>query len=264
MHINAWIISLNPQSDVVQSLLATLREQQIEAAIFPAVDGRKAMPVLQGDEKLDQARALVNRKAPLTSSEVGCYLSHYRLIRHAWEQGLSHVCIFEDDVVAEPGLGDLLRSIVTLDDDADLVRLMSLKIRKRKVVQPLAAGYTLVRPVRGALGTQGYVLNRSGMRKILEFGADISMPIDKLYDSFFLFDLHCFSVEPHAIYELANPSTVVKTGGNLDRRLWIALQWHLNKLHRSLRRKLHYLANRDAFSPATKPKGSQGKSKRIR
>lgn len=264
MNLNAWIIALNPENPVALELQRTLREQGIATEIRPAVDGRKEMPPLQGREQLSQQKALIYRRAPLTSAEVGCYLSHHRLIKEAYDQGLSHICLFEDDVVAEPGLGDLLRAIVKLDDSAHLVRLMSLKIRKRKVVQPLPAGYTLVRPLRGAVGTQGYVVNRIGMKKILDFGATIHMPIDKLYDNFFLYDLNCFSVEPHAIYEIVRPTSVKKATSPTGKNLKIALLWQANKLVRSIKRRLHFLAHYKSYHPASKPTRPVGRSERIR
>lgn len=141
---------------------------------------------------------------------------------------------------------------------------MALKIRKRKPLQKLSAGYTLTRTERGALGCQGYVLNRIGMKKMMDASATIHMPIDKVVDSFFLYDLHCFGIEPHAIYEQLHQSSIKKNGGNLDRRPWVNLMWHLNKLYRSVRRRLHYLKHYAAYYPTPKPEGMQGKSQRIR
>lgn len=264
MNVNAWIIALNPENPVALELQRTLREQGIDATVRDAVDGRKEMPQLQGREQLSQRKAMVYRRAELTTAEVGCYLSHYRLIREAYKTGLSHICIFEDDVVAEPGIGDLIRDITHLDEKAHLVRLMSLKICKRKIVQQLASGYTLVRPMRGALGGQGYVLNRTGMKKILDFGATIYMPIDKLYDSFFLFGLNCFSVEPHAVYELVRPTSVKKAFNSLDDKPLAMLRWRISKLLRSAKRRIHYWRHVLDFTPASKPEKNLGKSQRIR
>lgn len=264
MSINAWIIALNPENPVARELCDTLAQQGIAAQIRQAVDGRAGMPPLLGREQLSQHKALIYRRAELTSAEVGCYLSHYRLIQEAYEQGLSHICIFEDDVVAEAGLGDLLREIVKLDDTAHLVRLMSLKIRKRKVIQDLTNGYTLTRPLRGALGTQGYVVNRTGMKKILDFGACIYLPIDKLYDNFFLYDLNCFSIEPHAIYELVRSTTVKKAKIKTKKNITFQLLWQSQKITRSIRRRIYMLKNYSAFHPAEKPINNPGKSIRIR
>lgn len=264
MSLKAWIIALNPENPVALELQRTLQEQGIDASIRQGVDGRQQMPTLQGQEQLSQRKAMIYRRAELTTAEVGCYLSHYRLIHEAYHGGLSHVCLFEDDVVAEPGLGALLQSIVQLDDGKHLVRLMSLKIRKRKVLDALAGGFTLVRPLRGALGTQGYVLNRTGMKKVLEFGATISMPIDKLYDSFFLFGLNCYSVEPHAVYEIVRPTSVKKTTSNSQTSAGFTALWQLNKLHRSLMRRFDHLANWNEYHPAQRPKDVPGKSGRLR
>lgn len=264
MNITAWIIALNPDNPVALELQSTLRAQGIDASIRQAVDGRQQMPVLQGDERLSPHQTLLYRQAPLTSAELGCYLSHFRLIREAYDAGLSHLCLFEDDVVAEPGIGDLLRDIVTLDDDTHLVRLMSLKIHKRKVIRPMVGGYTLVRPLRGALGTQGYVVNRTGMKKILDFGATIYLPIDKLYDAFYLYDLKCFSVEPHAVYEITRPTSVKKARKLETPGLSIRLMSALNKLGRSIRRRQYYFMHRNEFFPAQKPTHTVGKTKRIK
>lgn len=264
MPIKAWIISLNPNVETVQTFQKTLRDAGIDAQIFPAVDGRREMPKLESREQVSQTKALIYRKAPLTTSEIGCYLSHLRAIKQAYSEGHSHACIFEDDVVAEPGLGDVIKDIVHLDESFHLVRLMTLKIRKRKLLQRLPSGYTLTRPERGALGCQGYVLNRTGMKKMIDASTVIHMPIDKVVDSFFLYDLHCFSVEPHAIYEQMHDSSIIKTAGKLDKRFWVKAAWHINKLHRSIRRRLHYLKHYRAYYPTAKPEGKQGKSRRIR
>jgi glycosyl transferase family 25 len=264
MPIQARIITLNSQNPVALELLEHLSKEGIEAQLSPAVDGRAGYPELLNGETIGQQQSLLNRKSELTASEVGCYLSHYRLIKYAFDQQLSHICIFEDDVVAEPGLGEVIRRVCELDDQAHMVRLMSLKLRERKLVYSLTSQHQLVRPLRGALGTQGYVLNRQGMQRILSVGANICMPIDKLYDSFFLFDLHCYSVEPHVIYEIDDSSTVAKRYNELDKRLWVQLGWRLNKLNRSMRRKWHYLSHKSDFEPVSKPPTAIGKSKRLR
>lgn len=264
MPLKAWIIALNPDNPIALALQKTLLAEGFDAEISRAIDGRHAMPPLQPGEKLSQKLALVHRRAKLTSSEVGCYLSHYRLIKQAYENGLSHVALLEDDVVAEPGLGDAMRRILELDDTAHLVRLMALKIRKRKVVQALNDQFNLVRPIRGSLGTQGYIVNREGMARIVKSGARIFMPIDSFYDSFFVFDFNCYGIEPHAIYELGGPSNITKTKGGIDKRLSVTVGWRLYKLFRSVMRRWYNLRHRSELTPATKPTSTPGRSERLR
>lgn len=264
MSIPAWIITLNSTAPNVVSLKSSLEEQGFEVAFFDAVDGRKSTPTLEADESISQFKSLINRKAPLTNSEIGCYLSHYRLIKQAYQQGKEHVLIFEDDVIIEPGLFNLVNEITKLGENAHMVKLMALKIRKRKVLKTLSGDYQLVRPVRGSLGAQGYVLNREGMKRILDYGATLYMPIDKVYDSFFMFDLNSYNIEPHAIYETVHESSIKKTKGIIDNRAWVKASWRLNKLHRSILRKLDQLKHRDEYQGATKPSAPPGKSSRLR
>ena len=243
--------------------MGSLSDQGISSVLVQAVDGRHAMPALNPGESLHPERTLRYRRAPLTSSEVGCYLSHLRLIRKAFEQNAQNLFILEDDVRPEPGLAELVDQLEHLPPHMHLVRLMGLKLRKRRVLQSLTKDFDLVRPTRGALGTQGYVLNRQGMQKVLQAGGDIIYPIDKLYDSFFLYGLNCYSVEPHALEETAGASSVQKHY-NEQLPLRTHIGFHANKLHRSLRRRVNYLANYREFAQASKPLASIGKSARLR
>lgn len=262
--MKAFIISLSPDNETARNLQNALARDGVDAEIFPAVDGRFDFPQLLKGESINQHKALTNRKAELTKSEVGCYLSHLRAIKTAYNSGLQHVAIFEDDVIAEAHIGDVMGAIENLGEGAHLVRLMSLKLRKRKKIKTLTGTYLLTRPMRGGLGTQGYIANRRGMEIILKHGSEISMPIDKLYDSFFLYNLRCYNVEPHVIYEKTHLTTIKKTEGNISRNFEVILRWRLNKLYRSLRRHYYKFRHYSDFFPASTPQKDIGRSKRIR
>ena len=263
MQLKVWVISLDDQNPTARNLIEYLQQNKFDVALFPAVDGRGSVPILQESESLNQDRARASRRRDLTSSEIGCYLSHLRAIRKAYEQGFEHVALFEDDVIAEQDLASTLEEIVTLPPEVHMVRLMELKPTKRKEIKQLQNQHLLTRPLRGTLGTQGYVLNRRGMELVLDYGSDVSMPIDKLYDNFFMFGLHCYAVEPHVIHETPSSSNVSKAGSLLSSPLAI-LRWQLFKLHRSVRRRLYLLRHYSEMMPAEKCKTKPGKSERMR
>ncbi len=265
MTLKCWIISLTQDQAVVQTLKSALARQGISAGIYPAVDGRITMPALRVGEKIDQTLARCKRRATLTKSEVGCYLSHYRVIKDAYDQGAEHLCIFEDDVAAEEGIGDAIREITTLPPEYELVRLMSLRIRRRKVVCNLSCGLRLVRPLRGASGTQGYVINRRGMEKVIRKGGVMSKPIDKLYDHFWDIDLKCFSTEPHMVYEVGNESTIVKPKKrDLDKTPWVLVAWQAGKVVKSFKRYSYFIRHWREFIPAQLPEHKPGRTARMR
>ena len=265
--LHAWVISLTPHTKEAIELQKILKSEGIETTIKPAVDGRLAFPELKEGENLSQLKALLYRRHKLTTSEVGCYLSHYRLIKEAYEKGLKHICLFESDVVAEPGIGDVIRSIADLPDKYHFVRLMYLKKGRRTLLDAIDHTHRLVKFRRTAVGAQGYVLNREGMKRVIKSGRVVYQPIDGLYDSFFLTRVNTYCIEPHAIHEVIHESSIIKSSASKkDSRLWVILGWFFFKQYRSLLRKLYYIIHFSEFYPASKPKDniSVGKSPRLR
>jgi glycosyl transferase family 25 len=266
MKLACWIVSLNPDAENTRLLLSSLQVQGLDACVFAAVDGRRAMPALQGKERFNNALAMIRHGKTLTSSELGCYLSHFRAISSAYEQGYSHVCLIEDDVVIEPNFASVLNAVLA-KDGLDMVRFMALRLRPRKLLGDIAdTGNVLVRPKRGGVGAQAYVLNRDGMEKFLNYAQTIYEPVDKLFDHFWLYGLKVYCVEPHTVYESEHESSIVKVAGTsmAGPALWQRLVFHPVKLWFSLRRHAHLLSHRADYNPAVIPEGRSGQTKRMR
>lgn len=267
MSIPCWIISLNPESASASALSQALNGQGVPHAFFPAVDGRQGLPPLQGRERLDERLALLRHGKLLSGSQLGCYLAHYRALQKAWDEGLPQVCILEDDVGLEPAFAAVLDSLSRLPEEVEMTRLMALRIRKRKVLQPLPGceSHVLVRPERGWCGTQGYVINRRGMRKILDAGCRIYEPIDKFYDHFWEYDLRLYGVERHVIYEIEHPSSIQK---KVVKRpsvpLLLRLLAPLHKFGFSRSRHRYLKAHADEFQPASWAPERMGRTKRTK
>ncbi|WP_226704630.1 glycosyltransferase family 25 protein [Microbulbifer elongatus] len=269
MKLGCWVISLNEQDPQTQELLSSLKSHGLDPKLSPAVDGRKMMPSLQGDEFLDESEAKIRHKRSLTSSELGCYLSHYRTIKLAYDHGYDRACIMEDDVLLEPDFGTCLKKLLDLPDEYEMIRLMALKIRKRKIVAPLFEDrqhlHEIVRPERGWCGTQGYVLSRPGMKKILDFASNIYEPIDKLYDHFFEFDLRLFGIEPHLIYERICSSTISRTPKKLPKmRLHEKIKFQIYKAYRSHIRHSYLKKHAQEFYPCGLPETRTGNTIRMK
>ena len=260
-----FIISLNPEKSEARSLVDELKAEDIDVEFFSAVDGRQGIPVLKDGESIDQNKSINRHRAFLTSSEIGCYLSHYRLIKSAFEAGEKKICILEDDIGIEPGLGRVLQDVEALPENYEFVRLMGLKIGSRKVVHNLPGGAHLVRPLRGLQGTQGYVINRSGMRKVIRQGNNLGLPIDIFYDTFWETDLKCFAIEPHVIFEKDMGSSITKSHSlGIDRSFLTTLKWHFFKIVKSLRRLLYLYQFYSEFYPAQKPENKPGRTGRMK
>jgi glycosyl transferase family 25 len=269
MKLACWVISLNPDAENTVKLLGSLQQQGISASLFPAVDGRRAMPALKNGERFNHVLAMIRHRKQLTSGELGCYLSHFRAVRKAYDEGYTHLCVLEDDVVIEPDFARVLMALLP-NDNLDMVRFMALRLRPRKVIGDIAdTGHLLTRPKRGAVGTQSYVLNRTGMKKFLDYAQTIYEPVDKLFDHFWLYNLKVYGVEPHTVYELDHATTIAKSADPslLGPTLWMRLAYHPVKLWFSVRRHFHLLRHRDEYTPAVKSgksKAELGRTSRIR
>ncbi len=268
MKLGCWVISLDEQSEQTKALLASLRQQGVDASVFHGVDGRKGMPSLQGREKINKLQSILRHQQMLTSSQVGCYLSHYRVIQKGYDEGYDRICIMEDDVILENEFGDCLNRLVDLPEEYEMTRLMALKIRKRKIIKPLfddSDSHDLVRPERGWCGAQGYMLSRSGMKKILDNGYNLFEPIDKLYDHFWEFGLKLYGVEPHLLYEQREESNIQKTPPSKPYMgIVLKIGFHLYKGFRSLKRHAYLNRFRNEFYPTSKPKGRTGRTERMK
>lgn len=266
MKTSIAIITLNPASAQVQELSNFLSNQGLANEIIQGVDGRKSFPILEENEHVDRNETLKMRFGELTKSEVGCYLSHFRTIKKMYNSGIDRLCILEDDVLIEPNFSHVFNELKILPDEFEHVRLMGLKRHKRKDIFKIGTDHRLTRPVKGLCGTQGYILSRSGMKKILTRGHVIAAPIDKFYDHFWDIDLKSYCVEPHIIWErnIIKSSIVKSSTRKATRSLGKFVQWHINKLKRGLKRRAYILKYWNDFLPANKQIGEIGRTARIR
>lgn len=269
MAIPCWIISFEPPTPSARQLCMELDNQGVEYTVVPAVDGRRAPPELQDPEFLGIGKSLIRHQRLLSNAELGCYLSHYRMLKRAWEVGLERVCILEDDVGLEPCFGQVLSSMTSWGSEVEFVRLMGLKVRKRRTLFPVpdCESHRLVRPERGLCGTQGYVINRPGIRKVLDTACAIGEPIDKYFDHFWETGLRQYGVEPHTIFEREHPSSIQSQRRNMKRQslsMELRLVRLLDKLRRSLHRHFYLMMNAVEFYPASMPAERIGRTPRIK
>lgn len=266
MKVAYWLITLNPRSANARSIIDDLAKGGVRAEVFDAVDGRAGEPPLEDGESINTRRAYLFRKKLLTPTQVGCYLSHLRAVKKAYSDGYDRLCIMEDDIAIDDGFFDVLPEILSLDESYELVRLMGLRIRKRKILSGLVGGrFDLVRPVRGVAGTQGYVINRSGMEKLMNTAPNMYEPIDIVYDHSFIHKIRVFGVEPHVIHEIESDSSISRTDKAAPvTPLLYRLLYPFSKLYLSCSRTYYKLKNYKDFMPASYPASSIGRTKRMR
>jgi len=176
----------------------------IDAQVWNATDGAK----ISADEKsafYDEAANLRRFKRPLTSAEIGCYLSHKRLWSHIASLGLPAALVMEDDALVDDRLPGLLARIAH-EDVSDLF----LKLDGQRGSQ--SAGFDI-----GGIGfvserviaprTTGYIIGKNAAARLAQTGR-FFRPVDIDLKHHWEHEVPIFTATPPLISEHPEPSTI--------------------------------------------------------
>ena len=189
--IPSFVINLERNAERRGHMQAALDRLGVSAEFFSAVDGKKLRP----DElaAYDRAKALRFYGSDMTASEIGCYLSHYRLMQRVVAENIDVALIMEDDLIFEDSFPSVVRDLLAQPvRDWLIVRLNVTKTRvafpKNKgdegvKVATLADG-ELFRVNRHPLSAGAYLITRRGAEIMVEYGKTIFVPIDHMMDRF--------------------------------------------------------------------------------
>lgn len=123
--------------------------------------------------------------------ELGCYLSHYSLLKKIKDEP-GYSVIFEDDVKFEKGLHEKIEQII--QEDFDMVFLGNLQNARGAHVK-----HNIYKPPRGALwGTHALLFKNENVHKIIDTLTTMEMAIDNQYKK--RFDegrINAFVIQPN-------------------------------------------------------------------
>ena len=177
-----YLINMDKHSDRLQSFQTHFNASDLYESSFTRFPG------ILGD-KLD-IKSLVTTKAygEITTSEknkyrtkhyqltrggVGCYLSHIEVMKMIWNSDKNMGLIFEDDAVMDKTIkASLSEQLTKIPSDWDIL-LLGYFCNK-------CTYGTSYNKVNKFFGLHGYLVSRSGIRKILKY---CTPPIDRQIDS---------------------------------------------------------------------------------
>jgi len=187
-----FVINLARDTARREAMAAQLAAIGLTASFVPAVDGRL---LTAGDRAAyHRAKCLRVYGVEMLDSEIGCYLSHYRLYQRILRDDLPASLILEDDARLDPATPAILRALLGVAEPAwTVVRLESMRGRLLRPpssrfvgirVADLPDGAGLYRLRTHVLGLGAYLIRPAGARRMLEYGARIFSPIDQTMDRF--------------------------------------------------------------------------------
>ncbi|MCH9852724.1 MAG: glycosyltransferase family 25 protein [Alphaproteobacteria bacterium] len=183
----------------------------IDVEFFIASDGRnlnaeeqelyqklKKMPDNATRYHRHQQKAATFRP-PLQAGEIGCYLSHYRLLQKIVTQNIEYAVILEDDIILQDDWYDVVKMLTDSYYDWEIVRLYGIVERRFDALESLGTDYQLVKLNDTAYGTQAYMVTQQGAKKLLNLLRFICMPVDVTMDYYWQEDIAFYAVQPYPI-----------------------------------------------------------------
>jgi glycosyl transferase family 25 len=235
-----YIINLERSPHRRRTMSEQFVKQSLPHFFFTAIDGQTLD--LENCSNYEGALRRARFGYDLLPNEVGCYLSHVGGVQKAWDEGLDRVTIMEDDVELHDDFAAVYEACVALPENIEMIRFSGLRERPFIEIQKLVGDYKLTRPKHGLCGAQAYMLNRTGMRKLLDYGEQIVMQYDIMIDRFYDSGLKIFSVQPLPI--VVDESVESDIGSRPDhwredKNRVLRARLKARKLRDSIKRKLH-------------------------
>lgn len=173
-----FVISLPGSAARQQAITAQLGRQGLAFSWLEGVNGRSldesAVRRLYSAERAEREGG-----RQLSRGEIGCALSHLKIYQTMLDEALDLVLVLEDDAALSENFAEELKQVCAAVDwnDNELVLLSHIHKYTDWGALRIAPGLRLVRPVTAYNGN-GYLLTRSGARKLLAALRPLHQPAD--------------------------------------------------------------------------------------
>lgn len=208
-----FVISLPDQHVRRTQMTQKLASLGAPFAFFDAVDGREIDASAHAIYDEVKRRRYFGRD--LTGGEIGCLLSHKRVLQQIVAEELDIAIVLEDDALMRADFPSVVRSLESSDYPWELVRFLGSekvsRLRQRNLAT-LRSPYRLTRLSTTPGGAHAYLIRQSGAAKLLRCLDRCAYPIDTLMGRGWETGLEVLTVQPGlAITEPNLPSTIGDT-----------------------------------------------------
>ncbi len=184
------------------------------------------------------------QRRPFQPGEIGCTLSHWRLIEAIRARGLPHALILEDDVDFAPDFADVVAALPDLLRRFDLVKLEGMAWQGRYAQRRIGAlgARDLLLPRYPAVGAAAYAINARAAEKLGAVIVPIVEPVDHTITDYALHDLRFAEIFPHPAWQeegvTANARERLEAAKTKPTPLW-RLRRRGHKIARAVRQRLY-------------------------
>jgi GR25 family glycosyltransferase involved in LPS biosynthesis len=208
-----YVIHMTKNNERLENIYKQQEQLNSSIEIFNAIVG-KDIPNPKDLSKYDERLVNLNE----SPGEVGCYLSHFMLMKHIMEtSNTKYSVIFEDDFYIPPPTtnNDIEKIIQTLDDDKRNFDMIFLGT---------CCGYTgeeyknNIREIKNlnqdavVMCAHGYIVNNASINKICNLILNIDEAIDQKYNNIIKSgDIKAYLIVPHIVNQYSGDGKMKST-----------------------------------------------------
>jgi glycosyl transferase, family 25 len=192
-----YIINLERSIARRDAMACQLHGLDLTFTFIKAVDGHALEPTALPDYNMKKRRWYFDQD--LTPSQLGCYLSHLRLMEKIAMERPTYAVILEDDVDIDDAFVDVLHAIGQLPATWDMIRLAGLRERRAQPLHQLTPQHTVARLLNTANGAHAYALTPRGASKLVAVARPIVRPIDIMMDRYWYNGIDILAVQPYVV-----------------------------------------------------------------
>lgn len=192
--MRAWVINLDRSPQRLDRISQQLQAQDLPWRRVPAVDAR----ALTAEEaaQLDDTAFRQRHGMPPLAGELGCYLSHVKVMRAFLATDDAFAVVLEDDVLLHPSLPAVLQGLARHPTRWDVVKLSAVHRGTPVPYLEVAPGHQLAVMLSRCTGSSAYILNRRAAQAYLEGLLPMQVPYDHVFDQGWRFGLKFRLVTP--------------------------------------------------------------------
>jgi glycosyl transferase family 25 len=235
--IQALVISLPGSVDRQEKARSELAKTNLSWRFLDAVRG-SALTTLPAEYQPKKVKRLLGFE--LTSSELGCFLSHKKAWQVCVDDNIPTI-IFEDDFRLLPHFEKAITCLVHDYTDWGAVRLQGIYPVPYDVLESFG-DIELVKNRADAVGSSAYILKPAQAKLLIEAAVDVYEPLDHFLEHHQVHHVQFLAIHPYPVDTTGAESTILDRPGRLPIK-------GIAKLSRSLARTADRLLSSKPWFP---------------
>jgi glycosyl transferase family 25 len=208
--IQALVISLPGSSDRQEKARVELAKTNLCWRFLDAIRG-SALTTLPAEYQPKKVRRLLGFE--LTSSELGCFLSHKKAWQACVDDNIPTI-ILEDDFCLLPHFDKTIEYLMNDYADWGAVRLQGIYPVPQDIVNSFG-GIQLVRNRADAVGSSAYILKPVQAKQLIEAAIDVYEPLDHFLEHQQVHHVNFLAIHPYPVDTTGVESTILDRPGRL-------------------------------------------------